>query len=109
MPTIKVATYNINGIRARLPRLIEWLQREKPDIVCLQELKAIDAAFPLNELQEIGYASSWVGELTWNVVSVLVRGGEATERHRKLPGDDGDSQSRYLEVEVGGLIVACLY
>ena len=109
MPTVKLATYNINGIRARQARLLEWLEREAPDIVCLQELKAPDAAFPLNEIRAAGYAARWVGQVSWNGVAVLARGAEITERHRKLPGDDGDLHSRYLEVEVNGLIVACLY
>ncbi len=109
MTTVKVATYNINGIRARLPRLLEWLRQETPDIVCLQELKAIDAAFPLNEIRDAGYSAKWVGQISWNGVAILTKGNDAIERHRKLPGDDADSHSRYLEVEVGGLIVACLY
>jgi exodeoxyribonuclease-3 len=109
MPTVKLATYNINGIRARQGRLLEWLARETPDIVCLQELKANDAAFPLNEIRAAGYSARWVGQVSWNGVAVLARGAEITERLRALPGDGGDSHSRYLEVEVNGLIVACLY
>ena len=109
MTTVKVATYNINGIRARLPRLLEWLERESPEIVCLQELKSIDTAFPLNEIQAAGYGAKWVGQISWNGVAVLAKGAEPIERLRKLPGDDSDAQSRYLEVDVGGLIVACLY
>jgi exodeoxyribonuclease-3 len=109
MPTVKLATYNINGIRARHARLLEWLAREKPDIVCLQELKANDAAFPLNEIRAQGYSARWVGQVSWNGVAVLARGAEIKERHRALPGDASDSHSRYLEVEVNGLIVACLY
>jgi exodeoxyribonuclease-3 len=109
MPTVKLATYNINGIRARQARLIEWLERETPDIVCLQELKATDAAFPLNDIRAAGYSARWVGQVSWNGVAVLARGADIKERHRALPGDASDAQSRYLEVEVNGLIVACLY
>src|SRR3569833_2254282 len=109
MPTVKLATYNINGIRARQARLLEWLDRETPDIVCLQELKANDAAFPLNEIRAKGYSARWVGQVSWNGVAVLARGTEIKERYRALPGDAADSHSRYLEVEVNGLIVACLY
>lgn len=109
MPTVKLATYNINGIRARQGKLLQWLEREKPDIVCLQELKAIDAAFPLNEIRAAGYSARWVGQVSWNGVAVLARSVEITERLRALPGDDSDSQSRYLEVDVNGMIVACLY
>ena len=109
MTTVKVATYNINGIRARLPRLLEWLAKESPDIVCLQELKAVDTAFPAADIRALGYGVKWVGQLSWNGVAVLAKGSEPVERTRKLPGADDDAQSRYLEVEVGGLIVACLY
>jgi exodeoxyribonuclease-3 len=109
MTTVKVATYNINGIRARLPRLLEWLTRETPDIVCLQELKALGSAFPAAEIRALGYGVIWAGQLSWNGVAILARGGEPIERARKLPGADDDTQSRYLEAEVGGIIVACLY
>jgi exodeoxyribonuclease-3 len=109
MTTVKVATYNINGIRARLPRLLEWLARETPDIVCLQELKAVDAAFPAADIRALGYGVKWVGQLSWNGVAILARGSEPIERLRKLPGADDDAQSRYLEVEVGGIVVAGLY
>jgi exodeoxyribonuclease-3 len=109
MTTVKVATYNINGIRARLPRLLEWLQRETPDIVCLQELKAIDSAFPAAEIRALGYGVKWAGQLSWNGVAILARGSEPIERTRKLPGADDDAQSRYLEAEIGGIVVACLY
>ncbi len=109
MTTVKVATYNINGIRARLPRLLEWLGGETPDIVCLQELKALDSAFPAAEIRALGYGVIWAGQLSWNGVAILARGGEPVERTRKLPGADDDAQSRYLEAEIGGIIVACLY
>ena len=109
MTTVKVATYNINGIRARLPRLLEWLGRETPDIVCLQELKAPDSAFPAAEIRALGYGVIWAGQLSWNGVAILARGGEPVERTRKLPGADDDAQSRYLEADIGGIVVACLY
>lgn len=109
MTTVKVATYNINGIRARLPRLLEWLERETPDIVCLQELKAIDTAFPAADIRALGYGAKWVGQLSWNGVAILARGCEPVERTRRLPGADDDAQSRYLEAEIGGIVVACLY
>src|ERR1700722_19236592 len=109
MTTVKVATYNINGIRARQPRLLEWLGRETPDIVCLQELKAPDSAFPAAEIRALGYGVIWAGQLSWNGVAILARGGEPVERTRKLPGADDDAQSRYLEADIGGIVVACLY
>ena len=109
MKTIKLATYNINGIRARLPRLLEWLQRESPDIVCLQELKAADAAFPIDAIHAAGYGALWVGQTSWNGVAILARDIEPVESRRRLPGDAADTQSRYLEAAVNGIIVGCLY
>ena len=84
-------------------------ERETPDIVCLQELKALDSAFPAAEIRALGYGVIWAGQLSWNGVAILARGGEPIERTRKLPGADDDAQSRYLEAEIGGIIVACLY
>jgi exodeoxyribonuclease III len=109
MKTKKLATYNINGIRSRLPRLLEWLQRESPDIVCLQELKAADSAFPLEQIRAAGYGALWVGQTSWNGVAILARDAEPVESRRRLPGDPADTQSRYLEAAVDGIIVCCLY
>ncbi|UXI66376.1 exodeoxyribonuclease III [Tahibacter amnicola] len=107
--TVRLATFNINGIRARLPNLLAWLQRESPDIVCLQELKATDAAFPRQAIAEAGYAAVWVGQVSWNGVAILSKGIEPVEIRRQLPGAPDDAQARYLEAAVQGLIVACLY
>ena len=106
---MKIATFNVNGIKSRLPNLLEWLQREQPDIACLQELKALDAAFPVKELREAGYQSLWKGQRSWNGVAILSRDSEPLEIRRELPGDGSDEQSRYLEAAVGGVVVACLY
>ena len=106
---MKIATYNINGIRSRLPRLLEWLVREAPDVVCLQELKASDIAFPQKEIEEVGYRSVWVGQSSWNGVAVLARGAKPIEIRRSLPGSKSDVQSRYLEVAWNGIVVASLY
>ena len=106
---IKVATFNINGIRSRLPHLLAWLAKEKPDIVCLQELKAVDAAFPIDALHAAGYGAVWQGQSAWNGVAVLARGVDPVESRRALPGNAADAQARYLEVVVHGLVVACLY
>ena len=106
---MRIATYNVNGIRARERNLLDWLQRETPDIVCLQELKAVDAAFPQAALEEAGYASLWLGQSSWNGVAILSRGSEPIEIRRQLPGSRGDRDSRYLEAAVKGVIVACLY
>ena len=106
---MKIATYNINGIRARLPRLLEWLERDVPDIVCLQELKAIDGSFPIAEIESAGYGAIWKGQRSWNGVAILARDSEPVESRRELPGDPSDEQSRYLEAAVNGIIVGCLY
>ncbi|MCL6711615.1 exodeoxyribonuclease III [Pseudomonas sp. R2.Fl] len=107
--TLTVATFNVNGIRTRLPHLIAWLRRETPDVACLQELKALDEGFPRAELEAEGYHARWVGQRSWNGVAVLTRGEASTEVRRSLPGDPGDSHARYLEVDAFGLRVACLY
>src|SRR5947209_15494178 len=82
---MKIATYNVNGIKSRLPNLLAWLGRERPDVVCLQELKALDTAFPSVALAEAGYESLWKGQRSWNGVAVLARGLEITEVRRELP------------------------
>ncbi|BCG25356.1 nuclease [Pseudomonas tohonis] len=106
---LRIATFNINGIRSRLPALLAWLQREAPDIVCLQELKAVDRNFPVEALAEAGYGAIWKGQPSWNGVAILARGMTPLEIRRELPGDPADSQSRYLEAAVRGGVVACLY
>lgn len=106
---LKVATFNLNGINARLPHLLEWLARERPDVVALQELKAVDTAFPRAALEEAGYGSRWVGQASWNGVAMLARGQVPEEIRRSLPWDRSDTQSRYLEVEAHGLRVCGLY
>jgi exodeoxyribonuclease-3 len=106
---MKIATYNVNGIKSRLPRLIEWLAREQPDVACLQELKALDASFPRAELEQAGYHALWKGQRAWNGVAILAKDVEPLEFRRELPGDPSDEHSRYLEAGVGGIVVACLY
>lgn len=109
MARLKLATYNINGIRARLGALLEWLEREQPDIACLQELKAPDEAFPLADIEQAGYGAIWHGQKSWNGVAILARGAQPEERRRGLPGDPDDTHSRYLEANVQGLVVGALY
>lgn len=106
---MKIATFNVNGIGARLPRLLEWLDDTQPDIACLQELKAPDERFPRAELEMAGYGAVWHGQKSWNGVAILSRNGALTERRRGLPGDPDDTHSRYIEAEVNGLVVGCLY
>ena len=107
--TLKLATFNVNGIGTRLPHLLAWLQREQPDVVALQELKAVDAAFPAAELEAAGYSALWHGQRSWNGVALLARGAVPVESRRGLPGDPNDDQSRYLEAAVHNLIVGGLY
>ena len=106
---MKIATYNINGIGARLPRLLEWLERESPDVACLQELKAPDQNFPIVAIRAAGYGAIWHGQTSFNGVAILAKGADPVEIRRGLPGDPDDTHSRYIEAEVDGLIVASIY
>jgi exodeoxyribonuclease-3 len=105
----RLVTYNLNGIRARLARLIEYLEREKPDICCLQELKCADEALPIADIEAAGYQALWHGQKGFNGVAILARGSAPVLRQIGLPGDPDDSHSRYIEAEVDGLIVASIY
>ena len=106
---MRIATYNINGIKSRLPRLLDWLAREQPDIACLQELKAVHENFPRAEIEAAGYSAVWRGQRSWNGVAILARGMQPVAIRDALPGDPSDDHSRYLEASVGGLVVGCLY
>jgi exodeoxyribonuclease III len=106
---MKIATYNVNGIGSRQARLLEWLARESPDVVCLQELKAPDNRFPAAALRQAGYGAIWHGQPSWNGVAILARGADSVEIRRGLPGDPDDTHSRYIEAAVAGLVVGCLY
>ena len=106
---MRVATFNVNNVVSRLPLLTAWLDVTKPDIVCLQELKATQAAFPFDALREVGYSSLVHGQKTWNGVAILARAAQPIEIRRVLPGDPADKQARYLEAAVGGIVVGCLY
>ncbi len=94
---MRIATYNVNGINGRLPNLLGWLKETKPDIVCLQELKAPDEKFPATDLRKAGYDAIWHGQKSWNGVAILARGSEPEATRRGLPGDPNDSHSRYIE------------
>ena len=106
---VKIATYNVNGIKARLPRLIEWLDETKPDVACLQELKSSDETFPESDIRDAGYGAIWHGQKGFNGVAILARGNDPVERLRGLPDDPDDTHSRYLEAEVSGVIIASIY
>jgi exodeoxyribonuclease-3 len=106
---MKIATYNVNGIKTRLPNLLAWLEREQPDVACLQELKALDESFPRQELLDAGYHAMWRGQRSWNGVAILTRGEPGLEIRRELPGDPGDDHSRYIEAAVNGVVIVSLY
>jgi exodeoxyribonuclease-3 len=106
---MKIATYNVNGIGARLPRLLEWLGETQPDVVCLQELKAPDERFPEAEIAAAGYNAVWHGQKSWNGVAILAKGHDIHLTRKGLPNDPDPSHSRYIEAAVGGVIVGGLY
>ena len=106
---MRIATYNINGVKARLPRLLEWLDETRPKVACLQEIKSQDEGFPIAEFEKIGYHGIWHGQKSFNGVAILADGTKPFETQRGLPGDPEDEQSRYLEAEVDGVRIACIY
>ena len=109
MRTLKIATFNVNGIGTREQHLLEWLRKESPDVACLQELKAIDQRFPAKALADVGYGSIWHGQQSWNGVAILAKDEKPVETRRGLPGDPDDTHSRYIEAAVKGIAVGCLY
>lgn len=106
---MKIVTYNINGIKARLPRLVEYLAEQQPDVVCLQELKTSDETFPEADIRAAGYGVVWHGQKSWNGVAILAKGADPVERQRGLEGEPEDEHSRYLECEIDGVVVASIY
>jgi len=106
---MRVATFNVNGVNGRLPRLVEWLDESKPDIACLQEIKTADATFPFGAIEEAGYKAVWHGQPRHHGVAILARGVQPKEVLRGLPGESEDVQARYLEADVHELRVASVY
>ena len=106
---MRIATFNINNVVKRLPNLLAWLEETKPDVVCLQELKATDAAFPAEALRSAGYGAVWKGQRTWNGVAILARGADPVAIRYALPGDPADDQARYVEAAVNGVVIASIY
>lgn len=106
---MKIATYNVNGVNGRLPVLLRWLGEAKPDVVCLQELKAPQEKFPEQAVKDAGYHAIWHGQKSWNGVAILARKEVPKEVTRVLPGDPEDSHSRYIEATVNGIVIGCLY
>jgi exodeoxyribonuclease-3 len=106
---MKIVTYNVNSINARLPNLLRWLEETAPDVVCLQELKTPQDKFPEAAIRGAGYGVVWHGQKSWNGVAILARNSEPAEIRRALPGDPDDAHSRYIEARVGGVVIGCLY
>ena len=106
---MKIATFNINNVRARLDNLLAYLKSAKPDVVCLQELKSTDADFPAAAIKKAGYGAVWRGQKSWNGVAILARGTEPVLTRDALPGDAADKEARYIEAAVNGVIVTSLY
>jgi exodeoxyribonuclease III len=106
---VRIVTYNVNSINARLPNLLRWLAECSPDVVCLQELKAPQEKFPETAIRDAGYGVVWHGQKSWNGVAILAKNSEPQEIRRVLPGDLEDIHSRYIEAQVGGMIIGCLY
>ncbi len=106
---MRIATYNVNGIKARLPRLVEWLQETQPDIVCLQELKSSDETIPIADIEAAGYHGVWHGQKGFNGVAILAKGEQPQFIRKGLEGEPEDDHSRYIEAEVFGLRVASIY
>ena len=107
--TIRVASFNINGIKARLPRLLEWLEETRPRVACLQEIKTQDEGFPAAEFEKLGYGAIWHGQKSFNGVAILADGEQPVEVRRGLDGEPEDDHSRYIEADVAGLRVAGIY
>jgi exodeoxyribonuclease-3 len=106
---MRIASFNINGTKARLPRLIEWLTETQPDVACLQEIKTQDEGFPIKDIEEAGYGAIWHGQKGFNGVAILARGATPAEVTRSLAGEPEDEHSRYIEADVNGVRVASIY
>ncbi|MDB5527428.1 MAG: exodeoxyribonuclease [Devosia sp.] len=106
---MRIATYNVNGVKGRLPVLLQWLAETTPDIVCLQEIKTSDETFPIGAIEDAGYGAIWHGQKSYNGVAILARGRQPQETRRGLPGDPDDTHSRYLQASIDGLTVGCIY
>jgi exodeoxyribonuclease III len=106
---VKVATFNVNNINKRLENLLAWLAKTEPDVVCLQELKAETGAFPVHALRALGYEAVWQGERSWNGVAILARDHAPVLTRSSLPGNSQDSQARYIEAAVNGVLITSIY
>lgn len=106
---LKIATWNVNSVKARLPNVLEWLERAAPDVALLQELKCETASFPYEAIEGLGYHAAVHGQKSWNGVAILSRGEEPRDVLRGLPGDETDVQARYIEATIGDFRIASIY
>src|ERR1700743_2408979 len=106
---MRIATFNINNINKRLDNLLAWLGKEKPDVVCLQELKAEQGQFPARALKSLGYEAVWQRERSWNGVAILAPNQTPVLTRTSLPGNPKDEQARYIEAAVNGVLVTSIY
>lgn len=102
-----IATWNVNSIRARLPRLLAWLEAKKPDVLCVQETKVVDEEFPFAELKALGYEAATFGQKTYNGVAILSR-EPFTDVQRGLPGD-ASGEARLISASIGAVRVFSVY
>ncbi|MDH3231049.1 MAG: exodeoxyribonuclease III, partial [Alphaproteobacteria bacterium] len=105
---MKIATFNVNSVKARLPRVLEWLKDAAPDVALLQEIKCVDDGFPRLEIEDLGYNVATHGQKTYNGVALLAK-RPIEDVLRGLPGDESDAQARYIEATVGDLRIASIY
>src|SRR3569833_528848 len=105
---MKIATFNINNVNKRIENLLAWLRESKPDVACLQELKAETRDFPIQAIEADGYYAVWQGQRTWIGVAILAKMKPVLIR-RSLPGDPNDEQARYIEAAVSGVVIGCIY
>jgi exodeoxyribonuclease III len=105
---MKIAAWNVNSVRARLDRLVDWLKSAQPDVVCLQELKCVDADFPLEAIREAGYHAAVHGQKTYNGVAILAR-TEPTDVVRGLMDEEEDTHARVIAATVAGVRVVSVY
>ncbi|MGX6647505.1 exodeoxyribonuclease III [Maricaulaceae bacterium MS644] len=111
--TLTLASWNVNSIKARLPNVLDWLKEKGPDIVCLQEIKTVDDAFPRLEIEDLGYNVETVGQKSYNGVAILSKRPIEEIAHRALPGEEDEPQARYIEAviaaETSPVRVASIY
>ncbi len=105
---MKIATWNVNSIKARLPHVVEWLREAAPDVVLLQEIKTVEEKFPELEIGDLGYNCAVLGQKSYNGVAILSK-HPIEDVRRGLPGGEGDEQARYIEAVVSGVRVASIY